>query len=804
VQAVRTNETAQTFPNLDPETHTAFTAAGQPVAQPANPRYVFEYVAIAGTPVVPPYPLNLVIGNVVLTNTPGGNIGLRRALWQDRTGNRWVVSGDGSFFQRYRYPMRPDFWLGEESLPPSTSIAWAPENVGQGDYDAFKNAGALAVASRYATYWGDDYPVLKKGETLTYAGGEYKADHPSSPGLPAVLNMASAEVVYDSETPSMRLQQGGTVTNFPVQYLRFTTTKTRDESTNAVQVAEFYFYSNSRRITNTITASNPGGFNPTNETPSKAVDNNTSTKWLDFNKRPIVFDLGAPVSVGAYSYVTANDASGRDPVSWTVELSTNGVDWFIADTKENRSITNARTNETEQFTLLYTREVPFPDTAARITRPLDRLSTPIAQGEMPDTLQPANPSKVQVDGSRWYFTDLSASLGKRFYYDSLAGELVFRGRLNDLESGDPDLTRQPVQPYVLEPNFLTEEVVELLEDLPGSSITEWNEAIEHLHDAATTEFTTGTDFGLGVVAATSRTDLVDLPFYDPADLINPVANGIGDVVPVSSLGIGSALVATPHFLEENPAERTYITLAENNHTNVSSAVALHIIELAQERYRGSINVITPQNAFDDKIELKHTGDFGGNTAEISYEWWVRDVCDLAAAGTPDGTNVEWQLYQQGLGLNAITFSGRPDITLADKFFFMRYGGKEEVQEAHEGNSVTSSPPVVAGASWRDVSPDDENPDWTVHHEEPVPFQWAGAANSPQLQADLSPATCYGLGEAGSRRDQSVRSPLLGDLQRRCPRDLCQHVAGSRRALHRPRGVESRQGQPREHRADRAL
>jgi len=179
-----------------------------------------------------------------------------------------------------------------------------------------------------------------------------------------------------------------------------------------------------------------------------------------------------------------------------------------------------------------------------------------------------------------------------------------------------------------------------LEDLPGSSITEWNEAIEHLHDAARTEFTTGTDFGLGVVAATSRTDLVDLPFYDFSDLTTPVADGIGEVVPVSSLGIGSALVATPHFLEENPAERTYITLAENNDTNVNSAVALHIIELAQERYRGSINVITPQNAFDDKIELKHTGDFGGNTAEIYYEWWVRDVCDpsRAAPTSPSPTN----------------------------------------------------------------------------------------------------------------------------------------------------------------------
>jgi len=71
----------------------------------------------------------------------------------------------------------------------------------------FVGAAAVPVASLYNAYWGNNYPVLKKGETMTYAGGEYKADHPASPGLPAVLNMASAEVVFDSETPDMRLSR---------------------------------------------------------------------------------------------------------------------------------------------------------------------------------------------------------------------------------------------------------------------------------------------------------------------------------------------------------------------------------------------------------------------------------------------------------------------------------------------------------------------------------------------------------------------------------------------------------------------
>ena len=371
-----------------------------------------------------------------------------------------------------------------------------------------------------------------------------------------------------------------------------------------------------------------------------------------------------------------------------------------------------------------------------MTRPLDRLATELAQAEMPDELQPSHPDKVQVSGSRWYFKDLGGSLGKRFYYDSLAGELVFRGRLNDLESGSPDLTRQPVQPYVLEPNFLTEETKELLIGLDSTHSHHWEEAIEELYEAATTEFTTGTEFGLGFVPATSRTDIVDIPFYSDTNLVTPASSGIGLVVPLSSLGIGSALVTTPHLLEDKTAVSHYVTVAENNDPKASGAVALHIIKLAHERYRGSVNVITPRDAFDDRIELKHTGDFGGNTAEIYYQWYVRDVSPLAEAGTPDGAySNNWQVYAQGLGLNSIAFEGRPDITLADKFFFVRYGGLEELGEANEENVVTNG--LVFDSSWRNVLPDDPEPDWSFASTNTVPFQWAGAANSPQLQADGS-------------------------------------------------------------------
>ncbi len=604
VKTVRKNESSVPFPNLDSGTHTVMDANGVAVTQPANPTYDFRYPAFAGDIVVAPYPLNLVIGSVVQTNTLGGNLIFtnefntqvaQRSLWRDKNSNAWIVSGGGRFFQRYWYPLRDDFWLGSAARPAiGTPVAWVPPGVAPGQVQSFTGATTLAVASKYDAYWRKDYPVLKRGETLTYPGGEYKADRPSSPGLPGVLGWASAEVVYDTETPSMILVQ----------------------STNS---------------------------------------------------------------------------------------------------------------------------------SARVTRPLDRYAVSIKQEQIPADLHPAHPDKVMVVGSRWYFKGLTGSLSKRFYYDSLAGELVFRGRLNNLESGAPNLTQTPIQPYLLEPNFMNDEDAETLKGLPSSESEEWTMAIGHLKDAASSQFTTRTDTGLGVVSVTNQTAI---RFYlDTGTNVDSVpqsiggfTNGVGSLVPASSFGIGSALVPSPLLLDKASNEPLYLALAENNDPRASGAVALHILQIGEERYRGTIQVVTPQNAFDEKVTLNHTADFGGNTAEVYYQWWVHDVTPLDQIGTPDATNAPnasgWQIYKQGLGLNSIDFTGRPDITLADKFFYVRYGNQEELKAANPINLVTTNG-SVDNSSWRLVSPDDSAPDWKPEENAPAPYQWAGAANSPQAQADGS-------------------------------------------------------------------
>jgi hypothetical protein len=123
------------------------------------------------------------------------------------------------------------------------------------------------------------------------------------------------------------------------QYYRFSPTRVRSGSgSRTVQLSEFSFYSISGPVTAQPTVTNPGGENPDGEGPSNLVDGNTATKWLDFDRNPLVFNFGSPVTVDSYGFTTANDAPGRDPVRWRFEGSHNGTTWTLLDDRSFPSV----------------------------------------------------------------------------------------------------------------------------------------------------------------------------------------------------------------------------------------------------------------------------------------------------------------------------------------------------------------------------------------------------------------------------------------------------------------------------------
>ncbi|MCH1509219.1 MAG: hypothetical protein L7T84_08455 [Akkermansiaceae bacterium] len=569
--------------------------------------YEFKYQAAAGDLLIAPYPLNLVIGNASMADARGKSVQVggvnQRVLWRDINDNAWVVSGDGRFFHRFFYPHRGDFYLPGGTAV-GTPVAWVPEN-GVGFTGNGRSLNPTKVV--YDTIWRSNYPKLKRGETLAYQGGEYFNENPGSNGLPALVAMAAAEIVYDSSTPSMVFGRAGDA-------------------------------------------------------------------------------------------ATAN-------------------------------------------------RYDFSDASARITRPLDRREYRMQVSEMGAAgFSPAETDKIFAIAERWYFKQLPGSLQKRFYYDTLAEKLVYRGLLNDKESGDPELTAGPDPINTLEPNVWTADQFRSVRDL--STDTTWVAAITSIYNDTLNPngvpiTSGGLPFMCGVVDIPDEYS-EDLTVFWNEAMTGPVTSPEARAVHLDSFGVGSAFVPNPGLLTKDATGSLYVTIAENNRDELEgAAITLHIIEVIPDRYRGAIKVVEAADAFSERISLQHNGEFGGNTDDLYYEWWIRDTAPLdvvAEEVLADGTlkefdsqgNTLWQEYlpkvrlengslnnfQKHLGLNSVVFEGSPVVTLADKLVLLRYRHRTESNWTLVPFEVTD--PV---AEWKPGNP--------------APFQWAGAANSPQLQADGS-------------------------------------------------------------------
>ena len=128
------------------------------------------------------------------------------------------------------------------------------------------------------------------------------------------------------------------------QYYRFTPVKLRNgAAANSVQMSELQLFLGATQRTG-AQVSNPGGNNPGNEGPNNLVDNNTNTKWLDFNRNPVILNYGTPVVVDSYRWATANDANERDPIRWLLEGSNDGTSWTLMDDRSDadQAVSNNR------------------------------------------------------------------------------------------------------------------------------------------------------------------------------------------------------------------------------------------------------------------------------------------------------------------------------------------------------------------------------------------------------------------------------------------------------------------------------
>ena len=89
------------------------------------------------------------------------------------------------------------------------------------------------------------------------------------------------------------------------------------------------------------------------EKPECAVDGDLDTKWLDFRagydgnsaRRSAVwiqFHFDEPTKLSGYRWYTANDSEERDPRSWRLLGSDDGINWVVVDQVEDFEATSDR------------------------------------------------------------------------------------------------------------------------------------------------------------------------------------------------------------------------------------------------------------------------------------------------------------------------------------------------------------------------------------------------------------------------------------------------------------------------------
>ncbi|KPA09542.1 hypothetical protein MHK_010254 [Candidatus Magnetomorum sp. HK-1] len=193
----------------------------------------------------------------------------------------------------------------------------------------------------------------------------------------------------------------------------------------------------------------------------------------------------------------------------------------------------------------------------------------------PETLKPAG-KLVDVVGTRWYFKELHAGIKSRIFYDSISGKLGICGFVNDKAIGDKTLTAAPPALYVVQPNILTDRERDTIKNITGTNF-DFKAAVDALYKLSRNPVGfTGKDYTVGLE------EYVDI-------------NGVSHPtfgMPMIALGPGLALMPNGALLDPvNPIfsafTEGYIVLAENNHSDLGALpVALHIIKVVKEKYRG--------------------------------------------------------------------------------------------------------------------------------------------------------------------------------------------------------------------------
>ena len=309
---------------------------------------------------------------------------------------------------------------------------------------------------------------------------------------------------------------------------------------------------------------------------------------------------------------------------------------------------------------------------------------------------------------------LPVSIRDRLRYDPLNKRLVLTGIFDESGAGDPFLLlnvlskRDRVKLKTLNGGDGNENQAFTNSCLsPSAPCTNWDVAVEALFRLSRNPQQIERICMVSRLdAARNRICETDRPVNADDVLIgldDPAGNGV--LTPFNAVGVRPALTA-------GAARGTgKMTVAFNNSASLAPLpVSLEVIDVGClvsplppeipdliAPYQGQINVLAPENIFDEQLVLRHGGDFGGNTDALDFQWFFQpDTTGRPPALPPNpetGQLNGWIQFpvDNPTGAVEISIEGANIQTLSDNWYLARYRGLPGCETASDWSLWAGSP-----------------------------------------------------------------------------------------------------------------
>jgi len=363
----------------------------------------------------------------------------------------------------------------------------------------------------------------------------------------------------------------------------------------------------------------------------------------------------------------------------------------------------------------------------------DSLAEPLPSDTLAQMIDPLSPRFVRLEtvpetvatelqttgfelilGSADGTVKLPAAIKKRVSYDPLNDKLILQGLFDETGAGEP----------LLVPNVLSKRDRVALKKLDGGDGSEesgytgdcsvngctWDQAIEALFRLSRNPN------GIEAICTTStvndnnvRECLASNPVTED-DVLIGFQDSNNDYVLEPFVAVGAQAALTAGYAQGSG----FMTVAFNNDPSLTPLpVSLNIIRVdclqsppppvlpgnadIYAPYQGQLQVIAPENIFDEQIVLRHSGDFGGNPDALEFEWFFHpDEDGTPPMPLPEPSNGQlngWIKYpvDEPLGANEITIAGANIQTLSDNWYVARYRGLPACDNASEWSLWAGQP-----------------------------------------------------------------------------------------------------------------